>query len=402
MIKVCMVGVFYYFSDARVKGYAESLQRAGNMVDILGLHGLKTNEVVDESGVRIYSIPARQSRKSRIRYLLEYGFSFLLLSFLLTKLYFKNRYDVIHVHNMPDFLVFSGLIPKLFGAKIILDVHDPMPEVYLSKFPAEKGGFALWLMRMEEKISVRFADAVITANSHFKENLIGRGAPASKITTINNFPDPEVFNHSKRLAGKKKSRERFTLIFPGTIAARYGLEVAIKALPLLKDGIPNIHLLIIGRQLEYLKSLVSLAEELDVSSFVEFKPSIPNREVPQQLTQADIGIYPALPDCHMSIATPGKLLEFAIMGLPIISSRLRIVEEMFDDSAVMFFEPGNVRQFAQCVLSLYDSPVLRKELIYQTDQILAQKFSWEREIQTYFNLLRHLILEKSSFNELQI
>lgn len=395
-IKYCMLGFFNYFSDARVRGYAELLRKAGNTVDILGVHGSKADKTIDKSGVRLFSIPVSRTRKSRIIYLLKYSYTFLLLSILATKLYIRNRYDVIHVHNMPDFLVFCGFFPKLFGAKIILDIHDPMPEVYLSKYPGHEYSFTMRLLRLEERISVAFADAVITANPHFRDNLIRRGLPATKITTINNYPDPEVFDRSKRLISKEEYHERYTLIFPGTIAPRYGLEVAIRALPLLTGRIPNIRLLIVGRQDEYARSLISLALQLGLSQFVEIRPGIPITEIPQQLVHADVGIYPALPDCHMSIAIPGKMLEFAIMGLPIVSSRLRIVEEMFGDSAVLLFEPGNYEQFAECILKLYDDPTLRENLIQQADQMLVQRHSRKREVHAYGELLSRLLPEQSS------
>ena len=394
LIKYCMIGFLNYAGDARVRGYAELLRKGGCMVDVLGLHNLETREFVDEIGVRLFSIPVPWTRKNRIRYMLEYGHSFLLLSFLLTKLYFKNRYDIIHVHNMPDFLVFCGFIPKLFGAKIILDIHDPMPEVYASKFTGRENSLGVKLLRFEEKFSTIFSDAVITANIHFTDNLISRGIPASKITTINNYPDPEIFNKSKRLATMAGNHNYFTLIFPGTIAPRYGLEVAIKAMPLLKDEIPNVRLLIIGRLDEYVKSLIALAEKLGVSKFVKIRKGLPIKEIPRQLAEANVGIYPALPDSHMSIAIPGKVLEFAIMGLPILSSRLQIIEELFGDSAVLYFEPGNVEQFAQCVIRLYKDPSLRLKLVQQADRMFLERQSQEREVQAYWNLIHQLLSKR--------
>ena len=394
-IKYCMIGFLKYHGDARVRGYAELLKKAGCMVDVLGLHELPTKGFVDENGVRLFSVPVSWTRKNRITYLLEYGLSFLLLSFLLTKLYLKQRYDVIHVHNMPDFLVFCAFIPRLLGAKIILDIHDPMPEVYRSKFPGRENSLGVKLLSFEEKISAAFADAVITANVHFNEGLVSRGVPASKITTVNNYPDPQIFNACQRLPPREKPREHFTLIFPGTIAPRYGLEVAIRAVPLLKDKIPQLRLLIIGRQDEYARSLNSLAEQLGISEFVEIRPPIPITEVPQELVQADVGIYPALPDGHMSVAIPGKVLEFAILGLPIVSSRLQIVEELFGEEAVLFFEPGNVEAFAKCVLRLYANPSLGEELVRQADKMLVERHSRSREIRTYLELLSRLLPEQS-------
>lgn len=393
MLKICMLGVIDYDSDARVKGYAESLCKHGVCVDVLALHGSAKAVSSGKNGVRVYNVPIRRTGKNRLAYLLEYEYSFLLLSFLLLRMFVKHRYDIIHVHNMPDFLVFAGLIPKLLGARIILDIHDPMPEVYLSKYPDAKNGIGERLIRLEERISTRFADVVITANSHFRENLMKRGLSASKTIVINNFPDASIFDRSRYRIERDSRREHFTLIFPGTIAPRYGLDVAIRALPLIRHTIGNIKLLIIGRKVEHAKTLASIAEQLDVSSLVEFKPLAPNDEIPKQLARADVGIYPALPDPHMSIATPGKLLEFAAMGIPILSSRLRIVEEMFDQSAIMLFEPGNISQFAECVIRLYENPALREELVLNADRMFAEKLSWEREFQKYWEMLRRLLPE---------
>ena len=394
-IKVCMVGVFNYLTDARVKGYAEALAAAGDLVDVIGIQSHSQEEsyqdFIIERGVRIFTIRVDRSRNSSFAYLLEYGFAFIFLCFRLTEKFLKNRYDVIHFHNMPDFLVFAGLIAKLLGARIILDIHDLMPEVYMSKFPDAKNGWGVWFMRLEEKISIQFSNAVIVANAHFRSNLIKRGISSPKITVVKNFPDPHIFNYSRYAMQSGKPLEWFTLIFPGTIAPRYGLEVAIKALPLIKGTIPNIRLLIIGRPGEYGKSLAALAEKLDVSSSVEFRAVMPNNEIPEQLLRADIGIYPALPDAHMSIAIPGKLLEFAAMRIPILSSRLQIVEEMFDESAVLFFEPGNVDGFAECVLKLYENPTLREELVRNATQTFVQRHSGEHEIQAYWDVLRRLL-----------
>ncbi len=389
-LRYCMMGFLRYQGDARVRGYAELLRARGCQVDVLGLHGLK-NGFVDESGVRLYSVPVSWTRRSHLQYLLEYGLSFVLLGWLVTWLYFKNRYDIIHVHNMPDFLVFCTLIPKLFGARIILDIHDPMPEVYGSKYPGRENSTVARLLRLEERISAAFADAVITANVHFNPGLVARGVPAAKITTINNYPDPAVFNTSKRCTGPAAKHENFTLIFPGTIAPRYGLEVAVRAMPLVKDRIPNVRLLIIGRQDEHVQYLRGLADKLGVADVVDIRPSMPIIQIPQQLIQADVGIYPALPDCHMSIAIPGKVLEFAIMGLPILSSRLQIVEEMFGDSAVLYFEPGNVQHFAECAVRLYEDPSLREQLVREADRMFAERQSQEREIEAFWGLLERLL-----------
>ena len=87
---------------------------------------------------------------------------------------------------------------------------------------------------------------IVTANSHFKANLVIRGIPVDKITVVNNIPNSDVFNRSAYQEERSAIRKQFTLIFPGTIAPRYGLDVPIRALQQLATKIPEIRLLIIG------------------------------------------------------------------------------------------------------------------------------------------------------------
>lgn len=390
----CMVGFFNYYGDARVKGYAKWLTQRGDYVDVICAHNFPKDEVVYEDGVRVFIIATKFSRHNKLSYLLEYANSYFKLTLLLTRQFFKQRYHLIHFHNIPDFLVFAGLIPRVFGSKMILDIHDPMPEAYKSKFPNKESGLEMKVICFEEKISCWFVNAVITANQHFVNNLTKRGIPAEKITLVRNYPDTEYFNQSKRVDRSSSQSDHYVLIFPGTIAPRYGLNVAVKAMPAILEKIPNAQLLLIGMPGEYSEQLKDLANQLDCVNNVVMLPSVPNSEIPKFLKQADLGIYPALPDPHMSIAIPGKLLEFVIMGLPIISSRLQIVEEMFDDKAIAFFEPGNHEEFASQVLSLYSDPKRCKEMVQKADQILAENFSQDMEVNTYFDLL-----EKLSHNE---
>ena len=92
----------------------------------------------------------------------------------------------------------------------------------------------------------------------------------------------------------------------------------------------------------------------------------------------------------MNFATPTKLLEYAMMGLPIISSRLDIIESLFDDSSILFFEPEQVNQFASCVLRLYEDPALRQELVRNADHRFIETHSWDQEFQSYLCVLQRL------------
>jgi glycosyltransferase involved in cell wall biosynthesis len=394
LTRICIIVHKNYFFDSRVRRYAESLLKCGTQVDIICPPQKYITNVEAEKGLTIYTIPIQHHQRGRFGYVLEYGLSFVLYSIYLLFLHIKKPYQVIHVHNLPDLLAFSALIPRILGIPLILDIHDPMPELFISKYGEEAHKFTYRLIVLQEKLSCMLANAVITANSLFKQNLVLRGTPAEKITVINNYPDLKIFNRSSYIHVRKERKETFTLIYPGTIAPRYGLQTAISALPLLITRIPNISLVIIGPEAQHKDHLKQIVEKLGLSAHTVFLPLAKNDEIPRRIAQADIGIYPALCDAHMNIATPTKVLEYAAMGIPIVSSRLRIIEELFGNSSVMLFEPGDVNQFAQCVIKLFENPSLREELVFKVDQEFVQKHFWENEFRDYLELLNQLLHSK--------
>lgn len=394
-LRVCMVVLNNYYKDGRVRRYAESLADHGAVVDVL-CSKTETPKNAYRSDIRVYAIPLRHSSNSLIGYLFEYSLALLLFSIWLVPLQVRRRYDVIHIHNMPDHLVFCGLFSRLLGARLLLDFHDPMPEFYQSKYDDSQGHILQKLLAVQERVSARLADAVIAANSNFKKNLIARGTPAEKITVIHNFADTQTFDRNRfpRAAGSE-AHARFVLIYPGTIAARYGLDLPIRAASTLAKKIPGLLIRIVGPSNDYSQQLEALASELQIESHVEILPAVAAHEVPRLMAQADIGIYPALPGPHMSIATPTKVLEYAQMGLPIVASRLPALEQFFDEDSVRFFKAGDVNEFTAAIGELWSSPELRASLVKQADEKFVRQRTWQRECDTYFGLLDRLIAKGS-------
>jgi glycosyltransferase involved in cell wall biosynthesis len=317
----------------------------------------------------------------------EYGSALVLYSVYLLWLHLRNNYHVIHVHNMPDFLILTALIPRLLGAKVILDVHDPMPEFFMSKFQSNESSGAVRLMQAQERLSARVAHAVIAANPNFKDSLLRRGTPAKKVTVVMNVPDSSIFDRSRHPRRKCTTEGPLTLLYPGTLAPRYGLDVAIRALGLLRHRIPSLRLVLVGDRSEYVDDLRRLAEELGVYDRVQIIPAVSIEDVPRLMSEAFAGIYPALPDPHMNIATPSKVLEYAAMGLPIIASRIRVLRDMFSESEILFFSPGEPQEMADCISRLVDNPELAGRLVENLDRGFGRSYSWFWERQKYYDLL---------------
>jgi hypothetical protein len=132
--RICMVVHKNYHNDARVLRYTESLLKCGFQVDVICPPEKHEPTPKIEKGLRVYTIPIHHRPRGRIGCVFEFGLSIVFYCIFLSFLHIKKRYQVIHVHNMPDFLIFSGFLPWVLGTSLILDIHDPMPEFYESKF----------------------------------------------------------------------------------------------------------------------------------------------------------------------------------------------------------------------------------------------------------------------------
>lgn len=120
-MRMCMVAYTYYEGDNRVRRYAETLVKRGDTVDAIVLRQDGAASFTNVSGVNVYKVQRRTiNERFKIEYLLKLV-TFLIRSFFrLTYLHIRHRYDLIHVHSIPDFEVFAALGAKLLGAKVVL------------------------------------------------------------------------------------------------------------------------------------------------------------------------------------------------------------------------------------------------------------------------------------------
>jgi glycosyltransferase involved in cell wall biosynthesis len=245
MARVCVIAFTDFFKDARPKREAESLASRGDHVDFICSREPNTVPIKYANGVRLFQLKGSRYRGSNaLIYIMSYLWFFLRASVLVTVLHLRNWYHVVHVHTMPDFLVFAALFPKLLGAKVLLDVHDLMPELYISKFGVSAGHVVVRLLRLVERASICFADRAIAVSQPHLERLVEHGNPRSKFVILLNLPDPRIFRITDRPS--HLSDGCFRLVFHGTIAPRHGLDVALQAVALAKTEIPNLRFEILG------------------------------------------------------------------------------------------------------------------------------------------------------------
>lgn len=385
--KICIIRHGYFPNDRRVIKEVRALYDAGYSVDVICLNegNEKSREVVN--GVNVYRLTHQHKRGSLMRYAIEYGLSILKISIMLTVFHLKRHYDCIQVNTLPDFLVFTTVIPRLLGAKIVLDMHEPTPEMYMTIYGEKCSQKMLKLIIFLEQISIKFAHGVFAVNKTILERYVQRGANKQKLQVLRNVP-PEEFG-SSIVVQRENSKNGFTLLTHGTIVKRYGQEIMVRAVSLLRDKIKDLNVLIIGRG-EDAPRVKSICEELGCLDIVNFTGYIPFSQVGEFLQIADVGVVPLMDSPFSELCQPNKLFEYIVYKKPVVCSRLKAVEESFDDSSIMFFEPGNYEDLARCVLELYNNPRKAERLAEQAYKCY-ENLMWSKAKKQYVYVIDSLV-----------
>jgi glycosyltransferase involved in cell wall biosynthesis len=385
--RVAMISHSVYMSDNRVRRYAEALATRGDHVDVFALRRNRQasrRETIE--GVHLFRIQDRfdKRERSKLAYLWPLLRFFVVVSARLTVRHFKRPYDVLHIHNVPDFLVFSAWYPKLTGVPVILDIHDIVPEFFMSKFRIGTAGVTIRLLMWMERASAAFADRVIIANHLWLEKYAQRTGRNGQCTVFINHADSRVFTSIPRMRQNGKQ----IILYPGGLQWHQGLDIALHAFKKLSAELPTaeFHIYGDGSAKEF---LVRLAADLGLDGRVRFFEPRTAREIATIMANADLGVVPKRADSFGDEAYSTKIMEFMAVGVPVVVSSTKVDRYYFNDSIVRFFESGNADALAREMLVLLRDVELRKRITAQASEYAAAH-CWENRKADYLSLVDSL------------
>jgi glycosyltransferase involved in cell wall biosynthesis len=385
-LRVAMVSYSFYETDNRVLRYASTLARRGDHVDVFALRGEGKPSEEEIDGVHVHRLQARVlNEKSQ----LSYGWricQFLIRAALqVAKSDLHKRYDILHIHSVPDFMVLSALLPKLRGTPVILDIHDILPEFYASKFNSGKKSRIFRILVGVERASCRFASHVIIANDIWRRRLLSRSLTPDKCTVVLNSPDRTIFSgtHNARTQNGK-----FLMIYPGSLNWHQGLDIAIQAFAKISREIPDAEFHIYGEGPSK-NVLLDLVKELGVEQKVKMPPTRSLHEIAQVMATASLGIVPKRKDNFGNEAFSTKILEFMALGVPVIVSDTMIDRLYFDSSTVKFFRSGDVDDLARCMREMIEKPQERQQQAENASRFV-ETMDWSAKQHEYLELVDRL------------
>ncbi len=380
-IAVCAVAYTNYASDPRVRREAEALARAGANVTVLTLRRAQDPAEETIRGVQVIHLPVSRHRGGAVgQYVRSYMQFFLRAACYLSVR--PRRFDLVHVHSVPEAMVFAAVVPRAIRRPVLLDVHDLTTDLYSNRL-----GEVPKVVRWSERLSLRFADEIVTVHDRYRDMIVERGAPASKVAVVLNSPDEAIFGQPREPTWSSGS---LRLVYHGTFLERYGLGTLLDAFAGIRQRMPKSSLELYGDgdfrgEIQRRISLYGLGEAVLLSP-----GAVPVEDIPAYIAGAHIGIVPFLEGSFTANILPTKLLEYILMGIPAIVAHNRVVGSYFGPDMVTFVRPGNVGDIIAAVEGLSRDPHGALEMARRA-QTKLREHSWEREQERFVDLVEGMI-----------
>jgi glycosyltransferase involved in cell wall biosynthesis len=387
--RVLVIRQGYLPFDPRVLRALEALTGEGHEVDVICKRMAGQPAIQEMPRLTIRRLRSPHRKGGKIAYLWQYLWFMLKAGWLAAWLSFGGRYNLVQVHSVPDTLVFAALVPWLLGARVLLDLQEPMPEFVASRFELPMDHRAVRMVGRLEQLAIRFADHVLTCTDEMRAAFVRRGAPVEKISIILNSADEEVFDPA-RFPPRAREEDRFVLVCHGTIEERYGHDTVVHAMAKLRYEIPELRLTVFGNG-SYKAALRELIRELELEDRVWFSEGfVPVDEMLAGLADADVGVVAMRRDIFRDLTHCNKMFDFIAMRRPQIVSRTAAVESYFDDECFEMFTPGDSDDLVRAIRQLHASPELCKRRVERAIAINEQ-YRWPRQRAVYLSAVDGLL-----------
>jgi glycosyltransferase involved in cell wall biosynthesis len=365
--------------DRRVWQEALALRAAGHEVSIICPKGrgyARGYELLD--GVHIYRHALPVEADSALGYGLEYALALLMEFALALRIAVTRGFDVIHGCNPPDTIFLIARFFKLFGKRFIFDHHDINPELYEAKFGRRDVWYRL-LCRLE-RWTFATADVSIATNESYRRIAIERGrmdpanvfvvrsgADLSRVRPLP--PRPELRRGRKYLVG-----------YVGVIGKQEGLDLLLQAIAHLRTELrrDDVHFIIVGGGTE-LAALRELAQRLSLGDCVEFTGRIPDAELWEIMSTADVCVNPDRANEMNDKSTMNKILEYMALGKPIVQFDLTEGRFSADESSA-YARPNDTVDFARKLCELLDDPERRATMGAIGRSRVESGLAWHHQI----------------------
>lgn len=379
--RVAMVTFSHYPGDPRPRRAIAALVGEGMHVDLICLENDDAPRREILSGTDVLRIPIKHRRSGKFTYAYQYSAFILISSIVFALRALTRRYDLVYVHNMPDILVLSALVPKALGAKVILDLHDPMPELMTTIFNLDKDSRSVRFISWLEKWSMARANAVLTVNITCKRIFSSRSCSPEKIGVVMNSPDGEIFpfrEPQSQVSANQARNNRFVIMYHGSLVERNGLDLAVEALAQVRAAIPTAELRVYGPNTPFLERVMDMARTKGLHEAVRYLGPRRLEDLVREIEDCDVGVIPNQRNSFTEINTPTRIFEYLALGKPVIAPSTPGIQDYFGKESLVFFESGNAEDLAKSIKFVFSHPVDVTEIVKRGQEVYREH-NWSKE-----------------------
>ena len=375
--RVAVVAYTEYPWDSRVRREAEGLVADGYIVHAIVARPRSGPSATHIGDVHVHELPVSIRRGGKARYVYQYSLFFVLSTALLLWLHTRRRFDLVHVHSLPDFQVFCALPVRFLGAAILLDLHEAMPEIFAARFRV--GPNSLWvdIAAVLERLSCRFANHVIVANDALRATVVRRSARADHVTTVYNSGDLASLDGGamERVRALRLATDRL-IVHAGGVNPERDLETLIRAVALLPNG-ADAHLVVAGEgDQAYVELLRQLARDLGIQDRIRFVGKLSREEAHALMSFSTVGVVTLEANPLTELAWPTRIVEFARLRKPLVVPRLHFLQATLEDGA-LYYSPGDPASLAEELQRAFLAPE-RREVAIAKAEAICRRFEWTR------------------------
>jgi glycosyltransferase involved in cell wall biosynthesis len=389
-IEIVHLAHTHFPSDTRVKREAFAAA-AARRVAVIVLRGPGERAVERLGPLVVVRVPGRKSRGGPASYLREYVEFTVRCRSLLERHRSFSRVRVVHVHTLPDFLVWAAYPAQRRGARVILDLHEILPEFTRAKYAGLFGGVAARAARAVERWARRRADVTTTVNAAVEELLAARpiGRP-ERLVVIHNSADPGDFGLERTPVARARDAGPLELIYHGSLTRLYGLDVAVRGVAIAVERGSAVHLTILGEG-PHRRALEQLVGRLRLVTNVRFESPLPQSALPARLSRCDAGVVPTRLDAMTRYSLSNKLLEYVHLGLPVLAARLPSYRRYLAEDTAWYWTPGDPADFARAIEEVASASPSERVARARRAQLALAGIAWPPERERLQSVYREML-----------
>lgn len=252
--------------------------------------------------------------------------------------------------------------------------------------------YRLWQARETEAATA--AAHVVTLGRAMADDLVARGVPAERVTTVPNGVDERLLGATTEPREARRAlglpEDGFWVGTVSSLVGYEGLDTLLDAVARLRAGGVDARALLVGDGVAR-ASLEQRAAELGLGDAAVFTGRVPRERAALHHQALDVFAVPRQDTTVCRLVTPLKPVEAMALGRPVLASDLPALAEIVAEPGAGRLAPaGDVAAWANALAELAADDALRARL-GEAGRRFAATRTWRRAGQTYAGLYARLV-----------